>query len=578
MVAALGHRGPDESGVERTERSAIGVARLAIIDVAHGHQPLLGPEGTSVLACNGEIYGHRRLRSRLADYPFRTHSDVEVALALHRRHGDDFLSHLPGTFALALWDEAAGELVLARDRFGERPLYWLRTDDGQLAFASELRALGAGGLLERRVDRRVLAEVLRQGYVTPGTCIWEGVGSLGPAQRLRWRPGGEPVVERWWEPPPVGGRSSADEAVEWFRTELDRAVQDQLVADVPVGAFLSGGLDSSVVAALAARHHPGIEAFAFDMPGSTEVPHARSVAERHGIRLHVCSTDLPAGTLPGLLREVSATWDEPFADSSAVPTWILSRFAREHVTVTLTGDGADELLGGYLCWARGYLEPDDPVRTGAPAPGGGRLARLLGGRRRGPRSVPEVASRYAAFRAYLDDGDLARLGLPAVGRGRVELDRYPYGTADDISRFDLDHYLPGDILVKTDRAAMAHSLEVRAPYLDVAVAEGCLRLPPHHKVDAEREKLLLRRAFGDLLPPTVTARPKQGFGAPMDDWLRRDDVAGLVQELVVAPGSVVSELVDGEAAAELVAAGGQRAWNLLSVALWWEHQRAGATA
>jgi asparagine synthase (glutamine-hydrolysing) len=351
-------------------------------------------------------------------------------------------------------------------------------------------------------------------------------------------------------------------------------VAEQLEADVPVGAFLSGGLDSSTIATLANRHRPGLDVFAFDMPESSEVAHARSVAERHGMTLHVCRPDLGAEELPDLLGRMADVWDEPFADSSALPTWLLSRFARERVTVALTGDGADELLGGYLCWARGYLEEDDPARGGPPATNRGRLGRLR--RRRARHSA--VAARYARFREYLDDDDLERLGLPPVGIGPVDLDRYREGTADDISRFDIDHYLPGDILVKTDRASMAHGLEVRSPFLDVGVAEGCLRLPAPLKVDAHGEKLLLRRAFATDLPPAVTSRPKQGFGAPMDLWLGIPSVRALRRDLLEAPDSPLFDLVDRRAVAALAVDDGQRTWNLLTVALWWDRHRSGASA
>ncbi len=572
MVAALRHRGPDEHGVVVAGDAVLGVARLAVIDPQHGHQPLVDPGTGAVLACNGEIYGYERLRRELAPYPFTTGSDVEVVLALHRDHGVDLLPHLPGTFALALWDPSARELLLARDRFGERPLYWATTDDGGLAFASELGALVASGLVDRHLDREVLAHVLRQGYVPPGRCIWTGIHSLPPASRLRWHPD-RTTVDRWWEPPGVGADPGTGAAVEWFRAELDRAVRDQLVSDVPIGAFLSGGIDSSTIASLAARHHPDLHAFAFDMPESSEVAHARAVADRHGIELHVCRPDLAAARLPELLETSAATWDEPFADSSALPTWLLSAFAREHVTVALTGDGADELLGGYLCWARDCLAPSDPARAGGGAPRRGRLARF----RRRDAEVHDVAARYARFRQYLDADELARLGLPAVDLGPVDLGRYRTGTADDISRFDLDHYLPGDILVKTDRASMAWGLEVRSPFLDVAIAEGCLRLPATQKVDAVQEKLLLRRAFGDLLPADVVERPKQGFGAPMELWLGTPQVDELVGAHLRDPASTLFELVDRDAVQPLIGRD-QRTWNLLTVAMWWARHRAGATS
>lgn len=576
MVAALDHRGPDDSGVVEFDDAVLGSARLSIIDPDGGHQPLLGPDGRTAIVCNGEIYGHRRIRAQFSSYPFTSGSDCEVVLPLHERHGDALLPHLPGTFALALWDDRRHTLLLARDRFGERPLYWTVTTEGLLVFASESRALLASGLVDARPDEASVAEMLRQGYVPSGRSIWTGVHSLPHASRLRWTPGRPPTVDRWWSAPEVGSTLSVDDAADWFRTELDRAVQDQLEADVPIGAFLSGGVDSTTIALLAARHHPDLHAFAFDMPGESEIEFARATAARHGITLHVCAPDTT--DMASQLLDLAAVWDEPFGDSSALPTNQLCRFARERVKTVLTGDGADELLGGYLVWARGCLDEPPGVGTEvATRPGGprrfvDRLRRRNGSARDGAVGS-QVARRYASFRQYFDAADLRGLGLPAIDASDVDVGDYRYGTADDISRFDLDHYLPGDILVKTDRASMAHGLEVRSPFLDVAVAEGCLALPSHHKVDATHEKLLLRRAFGDEWPEAVRQRRKQGFGAPMADWLALPEADELKRAHLGDPAAALFDLVDHDAVQPFVAANDQRTWNLLMLSIWWTRAR-----
>ncbi|MCU1368936.1 MAG: asparagine synthase (glutamine-hydrolyzing) [Ilumatobacteraceae bacterium] len=572
MLAALVHRGPDEEGVWDGPGAVLGIRRLAIVDPEHGHQPVTDPPAGVVVVANGEIYGHRAVRAAIPDHPYRSGSDIEVIPALHRRHGADFVAHVPGTFALALWEEGPQRLTLARDRFGERPLYWARAGD-LLVFASEPQALAASGLVELEVETRVLAHVLRQGYVPSGSCIWRGMHSLRHASLLRIEVGGEPHVERWWTPPevvPDGGTRS--DPVAWFREALDQAVQEQLVADVAVGTFLSGGIDSSTVSALAARHHPRINGFAFDMPVDSELPFARAVADRHGIDLHVFRPD--GVDLVEALHDVGRTWGEPLGDSSTLPTMLLSRFVRQHVTVALTGDGADELLGGYLCWARGMLDPADPIRTGESV----ATRRWW---RRGPTEPhlpagPAVARRFADFRSYFGPEELSALGVPAVTGDDIDLAAYQRGTADDISRFDLDHYLPGDILVKTDRASMAASLEVRAPFLDPAVAEGCLRLPARWKADATTEKLLLREAFGELLPPEVVHRPKQGFGSPMGRWLADPQVAELVRQELASPDAPVAELLDPAVLRSYAEGTDQRTWTLLAVALWWRHHRPGA--
>lgn len=583
MVAALRHRGPDEDGLAVYSDAVIATARLSIIDPPGGHQPLRGPDGRVAVACNGEIYGHRRLRAQFPAHPFRTGSDCEVVLPLHERHGADLAHHLPGTFALAVWDDRDGTLLLARDRFGERPLYHATTPDGLLLFASESHALFASGLLgDRTPDPEVVAHMLRQGYVPSGRSIWRGVAALPHASRLVRARNGDTAVERWWAAPEPSWDPDPEDAARWFRTELDRAVSEQLDADVPVGALLSGGIDSATVAALASRHHPDLHAFTFDMPGGSELPYAQAVADLHGIALHVCRPD--TSRLAEHLLEVARIWDEPFGDSSALPTHLLSGFARERVKVVLTGDGADELLGGYAVWSRHLLaEPEAAQAEPSAAPTRPRLLHRLRARRDGhPPAARQqgsaLARRYAGFRQSFDAAELALLGLPAISAEDVPIDGYGHGTVDDIVRFDLDHYLPGDILVKTDRASMAHGLEVRAPFLDVAVAEGCLRLPAHHKVDESQEKLLLRRAARDLWPAAVADRPKQGFGAPMSDWLSAPGVVELQHAHLVDRSSSLFDLVEHAAVQRHLEARDQTTWNLLMLALWWDAARDQAVA
>ncbi len=298
MVAALEHRGPDDHGIVEYDHAVLGSSRLSIIDVAGGHQPLVDADRRTSLVCNGEIYGHQRLRTQLDDYPFTTGSDCEVILPLYRRHGFDLLGHLPGTFAFALWDDRRNTLLLARDRFGERPLYWAMTASGCLAFASESAALVSSGLVDPSPDPEMIAQMLRQGYVPTDRSIWHGIESVPHAAFLQWDLRSGPSVRRWWSCPEPDDRCSPEDAVDWFREALDRAVADQLDADVPVGAFLSGGIDSATTALLGARHHPHLQAFAFDMPGASEIPHAAALAELHNIDLHVYRLD-PATVAEG---------------------------------------------------------------------------------------------------------------------------------------------------------------------------------------------------------------------------------------------------------------------------------------
>jgi asparagine synthase (glutamine-hydrolysing) len=564
MLAALGHRGPDGSSVVSFDRCVLGAVRLAIVDLAHGDQPMCRPDGGAAVAFNGEIYGHRRIRSALASYPFRTSCDTEVLLALHQREGGSFAEYLPGMFAYGLWDEARGQLECGRDRFGEKPLFWMWGPDGEFVFASEIKGLLATGWVDGVVDDAALAHYLRHGYVHPLTTIYRDIHPLPPAHRLTFD-GAQTRQERYWAPPPVQDGVGMAEAAEQLTGLLRTAVTDQLEADVPVGAFLSGGVDSSSVVALAAERHDQIHTFSFGFGGADdETEYASRQARFSGTTHH--SFDATDIDIPALLRELPAVYDEPFGDSSAVPTLLLSRATRRHVKVALTGDGADELLGGYLFWARRYL-----AQTGV------RLPAVLGGP--GPSRLPlrrnALARAYVGFRSYVGAPELQALGLAPDDQAERAASRHASGQLADVLRVDLEGYLPGDILVKTDRASMSAGLELRSPFLDRDVAEFCLSLPDELKVDDRQEKLVLRRALEATWDPSVRTREKQGFGGPFATWLGGPEVAGLVADTLGRPSSRVFDLVDPAGVQPLAAGTGQATWNLLMLALWAEvHPRA----
>lgn len=557
MLATLGHRGPDGTGTLTFADCVLGATRLAVVDPTGGDQPMRRADGGAGVAFNGEIYGHHRLRAA-SDYPFRTLCDTEVLLARHRAHGARFVEDLPGMFAYALWDERRYRLECGRDRFGEKPFFWAHGPDGAFVFASEIKALLATGWIDPVIDEVALVQYLRHSSVPPDRTIFRDVHVLGPAQRLTVAVGGPVRPRRYWSVPDRR-RIGAAEAAEELAVRLDRAVADQLEADVPVGAFLSGGLDSSSVVALAAEHHDDLHTFSFGFGGANdETMYAQRQSEVSGTVHHAFGPE--AADPAELLRRLPRVYDEPFGDASAVPTLLLSEAAREHVTVALTGDGADELLGGYLYWSRHFLADqgvDLPAPLGGPGPSPWpwRRGRLL--------------DAYRGFRRYVSDADLAGLGLA----GGVDGERTgwrPSGTVSDLLRFDLEGYLPGDILVKTDRASMAVGLELRSPFLDVEVAEFCLSLPDECKVDAERDKIVLRRAMAGRLAPGIGERDKLGFSGPMAEWLVDPSIVALAAEVMVAGGCRLHDLVDGAGVTPFVGGEGQATWNLLTLALWAE--------
>ncbi|MCK6481974.1 MAG: asparagine synthase (glutamine-hydrolyzing) [Planctomycetes bacterium] len=575
MVAALRHRGPDEEGFLLLPGCALGHARLSIVDLGTGRQPMVGPGGRGAVVFNGEIHGFRRLREALAPRPFATSSDTEVILALHERDGEEAPASLPGMFAYAHWDAGSSTLTAARDRFGEKPFFHARGPDGLLLFASEIGALLASGLIRPGLRRASLSGYLQRGYVHPRTTLFEGVETLPPAHRLSFR-AGEVRVDRYWSLPPPAGEVDPDEAAGRFRDLLGAAVERQLVADVPLGALLSGGLDSTTVVATAARLAPGLRTFSFGIEGAgDELPLARETARMHGtdhLEVRDVSLDVPA-----LLRRTAALLDEPLADTSVIPTFVVSGLAREHVKVALTGDGADELLGGY--W---YLPPlrdmeEAPAETAwrwilaralarvAPGAAKGRAARRVRGLEM-RRSHGTLREARAGRALRLPAEDLARLGLPPADPAP---DLGP-GTLDDVLRDDIEDQLPGCFLVKTDRTAMAHGLELRAPFLDVELASFLVSLPVSLKVLPGEAKVLLRRACSGLWPESVRTRPKQGFGAPVDLWLRRPDVEALRREVLGDPGAALFRLLPREEVERSAARGPLAAWTLLVLALWLE--------
>ncbi|MEW5961407.1 MAG: asparagine synthase (glutamine-hydrolyzing), partial [Chloroflexota bacterium] len=348
MVDTLRHRGPDGPGTYFFDNCALGHTRLSIIDLLSGQQPMFSPVSGAGIVFNGEIYGYKSLRVSLPDYPFQTTSDTEAILALYDQYGPGLLSRLPGMFAFAIWDEAHQRLLCARDRFGEKPFYYTWGRKGEFLFASEIKALLASGLVEPVLNRAALAHYMQYLHVHPYQTIYQNIYTLPPAHSLHYEDG-QLAVERYWSPPELQPKIELDEAIEQFQVLFDRAVASQLVADVTVGAFLSGGLDSSSIVVAASRHQARLKTFSFGFEdGISELPFAKGVADLYQTdHTELADNHVDIGEL---LVTMQAVYDEPFADSSNIPTFLISRLARQYVKVVLTGDGGDELLAGYTFW------------------------------------------------------------------------------------------------------------------------------------------------------------------------------------------------------------------------------------
>jgi asparagine synthase (glutamine-hydrolysing) len=538
MGRSLTHRGPDAEGYHLDGALGLGMRRLSIIDLATGDQPIGNEDGSVRVVFNGEIYNYRELRAELTARGHRlaTTSDTEVLVHLYEDHGEALAARLRGMFAFALWDERRRTLLLGRDRLGIKPLYYADSPRG-LVFGSELKALLEIPWLERRVDRTGLEAYLRWGYVPDPLTILTGVHKLPPGHTLAVQAGRPVRLRRYWDPTAAFRAptviASEEEAREGLLERLADAVRSHLVSDVPLGAFLSGGLDSTTVVWLMAREAGarvrtfsiGFREAAFD-----ETPYARRVAEWLETDHHeqiVEPDDLD------VLDEILGAFDEPFADASAIPTYFVSRLARQHVKVALSGDGGDELFAGY----DRYVVDHRRRRVGflGDAGLGGPLRRLSGALAEGTPgknylynlSLPRL-DRYLdavsmfparALAGLLDPGPARNGGAdPAPGIAPLLRSVQDLDPLSRLQALDLQTYLPGDILTKVDRMSMAVSLEARVPLLDHPLVEYAASLPPRLRFRAGETKYLLRRLLRGRVPDEVLTRPKRGFAVPLEAW------------------------------------------------------------
>lgn len=600
----LAHRGPDDEGIETAGGAppfaGFAFRRLAIVDLSPtGHQPMPGASGRTRIVFNGEIYNHRELRSELEKRgaAFQGRSDTEVILAAYDAWGDACVERLDGMFAFAIWDDAKKRLFAARDRFGKKPFWHARTPDGGIAFASELRSLLALADLPREVSPEALGLYLVYQYVPPPHSILKGAAKLPPATRLVWEQG-KVSTETYWRLAPAAPLSDPREAAREIRRRLEESVRSRLVADVPVGAFLSGGIDSTLVVGLAARNAPGrLQTFSigFDEKTHDETSYAQTAAEAFGTDHHAFRVRPDAlSLLPRLVEH----YGEPFGDSSAVPTFYLARETARHVKVALTGDGGDELFLGYPRY-KAALEAQKldriplALRRFLAAPfAGGLLAGFPEGSipHKGFRFLSHLArdprSRYLGWVGVFHPDELPGLLSPDLlaeaGRPGGYLDRaYDAAAAypDFVSRtaaVDLATYLPHDLLVKVDIATMASGLEARCPFLAPDLAALAMGLPTDDRIRGTGGKWILKEAFSDLLPERIRTRSKMGFGAPVAAWLR-EDLAGLLRETlsparVAARGwfspEAVARLVEGHLSGRV--SHGYRLWSLLFLEAWAE--------
>ncbi|HEY8316285.1 MAG TPA: asparagine synthase (glutamine-hydrolyzing) [Gaiellaceae bacterium] len=602
MRARIRHRGPDQGSTDAFGPCVLGHQRLQVIDPELGYQPVANEAGDIVAVFNGEIYNFAELREQLAarGHEVRGRGDTPVIPHLYEEYGPHFVEHLEGMFAIALWDSPRRRLVLARDRLGKKPLVYSRLADGTVAFASELKALHAVPGLRREPDLAALDAYLALQYV-PGTRTGLlGVHRLAPGSLLVQEGDGAPAIERYWQPALDTAAATDADWISRVRDEVTAAVRKRLVSDVPLGALLSGGIDSAVVVALMAQASPEpVRTFTvgFGDERYDERRYARAVAERWSTRHEEIVLEPDAAeNLPRL----AAAFDEPLGDEAALPLFLICEAARREVTVALVGDGGDESFAGYERYAAvGMADRVPAIAAGA----GARLLRTLPGARGERRSTLHRAARFLDAAAVprserygrlmqvfsLDEraaiwSDLAKAEIGTLSSTGLMLGAAPADGVTGLQLLDLETYLPGDLLPKSDLASMAHSLELRSPLLDHRVVELGLSLPPALKWRGRDGKVALRRAFAADLPPLVAARGKIGFGVPLADWFR-GELRPIARELLLderARGrgwfdsAVVEQLLDDHL--EGRADNGHRLWTLTMLELWQRaHVDAGST-
>ncbi len=594
MCDVIRHRGPDDEGIHVEAGVGLGMRRLSIIDLSTGHQPIHNEDRTVWLVFNGEIYNYRELRAELegSGHRFYTSSDTETIVHAYEQWGEGAFRRLRGMFGIALWDRRERTLWLARDRAGIKPLHYVERA-GRLYFGSEVKSLIAAGAVDREIDLEALDHYLSFLYAPRDRSMFKGVRKLPPGHCLKWRNGAAEIRQFWSIPNTETFRGTDRDAASALRGVLADAVRSHMVSDVPLGAFLSGGLDSSVVVGLMAEASDRpVKTFSigFDEPQFDELEHARTVAAHFGTDHHEFVVR-PDGL--SILDRLIEHFDEPFADSSAIPTWYVSEIARRHVTVVLSGDGGDELFGGY---DRYLAHPRVVQFDRLPVPGKRRIAAalwpLLPHGARGKNFLRHVArddsGRYLDSIAFFQPDEKASLFAPDVSRAlagsgaEAALGRHFGRFAalprhSRLMRFDFETYLPEDVLTKVDRMSMAHSIESRVPLLDNEVVEFAASLPSSLKIRDGRRKHVLKEAAALLLPPAIVERRKQGFGVPLGVWFR-GGLTDIFSDVLSSPRTrqrgyfqpgfvdrIVQEHLSGKRDHTL------RLWQLLMFELWHRH-------
>lgn len=575
MTNAIAHRGPDSAHHEFYENAALGHRRLSIIDLSEtGKQPMFSDTKNECIVLNGEIYGFQDLKKNYSDYPYRGTSDTEVILAIYQKKGKDLLNELPGMFAFAIWDDEKQELFCARDRFGEKPFYYALGKNGEFIFASEIKAILASGLIIPKVNDEALYHFLQYGYVSTHQSIYSNIFTLPPAHFLVFSKG-EIQVKRYYSIPKTDLQINLSDAKDEFSHLLKNAVQKQLIADVEVGSFLSGGLDSSTIVAMVNEFNPKQTTISFGYSGeNSELKFAEEIAKKYQtnhIEIHE-----NRGNIAAELLKISPYFDEPFSDMSYVPQFKICQAAARHLKVVLGGDVGDELFGGYHFYTeeqklRNHFSYNNILlKFGLKQFGKFRETSFVTKQNIRHKNILDFHQNHV--RNCFSSKEISALGIQAKYHQDYSFNPNP-DSLNDIMRVDLEKYVPGNMLVKSDRMAMANSLEIRTPFLDKDFAEFCIQLPENLKLDSQNDKIILRETMQNYWTESIRNRGKQGFGSSVKNWFEEESLMDLSDSLLKNQSQKVFDFINFEATQKFLNKD-KKHWNLLQLALWAENYKA----
>jgi asparagine synthase (glutamine-hydrolysing) len=583
MVQSLKHRGPDaqEYWIDKELEIAFGHARLSIVDIQGGKQPMTDAYGRYTIVFNGEIYGFRELKLRYNKYPYQNRSDTELIFAMLYEHGYEFVKRLPGMFAFVIYDREKKELFGARDRFGEKPFYYT-TQFGGFAFASELKTLKKISPEELNLDLRSVSSYMERLYVPANKCIYQEINKLEPANYFIYK-NGSLEIKRYWEKPEMTQKIDFWEAIDLLNDKLVESVKKQLIADVTVGSFLSGGLDSSLITAIAAKiSDKPICTYSFGFT-LTQSRNELKEARNHAIKIGTKHTEFDERDFNvfDVFQKLQKYFDEPFGDSSAIPMYIISNHASKYGRVILTGDGGDELFGGYSQWYSKVINPlaqNIDKTTGLSFALAKHKLKLIFSDEKGKfkkmgktmAGENEFLSRHELNNLFFSYDKIRSLGLP-LPYG------YRYGftssnSLDDVFLTDIQNYMVADILVKTDTTSMANGLELRAPFLDVKLAEFAISLPVDFKYQGNENKIILRELIKKHYPNLERQQGKLGFGAPVADWLKLKKFDEYRNYVKNDKSAIVYRLIDFNKMGDRLALNNYRTWAVINLNAWLEVQ------